>query len=378
VLARHRLGFKWLARQAGLPALLETTATLLSRVGLESAPGTITEQHRPKKEDQALLGNSPAMRRLRQHLSAVAHTDATVLLCGETGTGKELAARFLHKQSIRADRRFVAVNCAALTETLLESELFGHEKGAFTGAHRQKAGKFEYAGRGTVFLDEIGELSPHLQAKMLRVLDDREYERVGGNRTLQVQCRIIAASNINFARAIREGRFREDLYYRLNVVTIDLPPLREHPEDIPLLARHFLKTKSTLHGKSIAAIPGKILDNLIQHPWPGNVRELENLIERAVILSRANTLSIPPVEEDPKVSLPEILPPMDTARTLRQYTEEVLMQCEKEYFHRLLSLHRGHISKTAKDAGIDRKTFYRKIRRCGLDPKQYKDSSFPT
>ena len=371
VFAKHSLGFQWISRGAGTTAVLEAAAALLA--GKEADPAARPEDSPLLKESPPLLGDSAVMRRLRQNLTAIARTDATVLLCGETGTGKELAARFLHLHSIRGDRRFVAINCAALTESLLESELFGHEKGAFTGAHRQKLGKFEYAGRGTIFLDEIGELSPHLQAKMLRVLDYREFERVGGNRTLQVQCRILAASNINFTEALAAGRFREDLYYRLNVVAVDLPPLREHPEDVPLLARHFLKIKSDRHRKPLAAIPNRIMDQLIRQPWPGNVRELEHLIERAVILSRGKTLASLVLQETAENSGPaDTFPEVKAQQTLRQYTEEIMKQCEKEYFHRLLSLNGGHISRTAKAAGIDRKTFYRKIGRCGIDPKRYK------
>jgi len=223
-------------RSQGTPKLLDLIGEIFLQANKTGGGlGLKTWQDKPFQ----LLGESASISRLRETLRTVAATDASVLLRGETGTGKELAARFLHAHSSRSQNPFVAVNCAALTESLLESELFGHEKGAFTGAHRQKLGKFEYAGSGTLFLDEVGEISPHLQSKMLRVLDDRQFERVGGNKTLTVHCRVIAASNIDFSEALKTGRFREDLYYRLNVVSIDLPPLRNRPEDIPLLARHF-------------------------------------------------------------------------------------------------------------------------------------------
>ncbi len=352
-------------RSAGIPALLDTVDDLLQRTPPDTAP----EPGGGKAG--RLLGESAAMNALRQTLKAVAETNATVLLCGETGTGKELAARFLHAHSARNRERFVAVNCAALTETLLESELFGHEKGAFTGAHRQKLGKFEHAGAGTLLLDEIGEIPLHVQAKLLRVLDDREFTRVGGNRTLKASCRIVAASNVDFAAALAEGRFREDLFYRLNVVSIDLPPLRARREDIPLLARHFLKTAAARHGKPVQAIGAQAMQQLMAHAWPGNVRELENTIERAVILCGGGTLERFPLQGEKGAAAAAPLE-TDAAMTLKEFQARVLTHYEKEYFDRLLTAHRGHVSNSAQAAAVDRKTFYRKLRQCGIDPKDYK------
>ena len=250
--------------------------------------------------------------------------------------------------------------------------MFGHEKGAFTGAHRQKLGKFEYAGSGTLFLDEIGEISPHLQAKMLRVLDDRQFERVGGNKTLDVHCRVIAASNIDFSEALKAGRFREDLYYRLNVVSIDLPPLRNRLQDIPLLARHFLTQKSQHHNKPAPEVSPEALKQLQSYAWPGNVRELENSIEQAVILSRTSTLSDFPLpgHQNPTPTLDAFDDP--SQMTLKEYLSSILKESEARYFEALLKRHQGHISRAAQSAGIDRKTFYRKIAHCGVDPKAYK------
>ena len=321
-----------------------------------------------------LLGESPSILHLRETLRMVAETSAAVLLRGETGTGKELAARFLHAHSPRSQNQFIAVNCAALTESLLESELFGHEKGAFTGAHRQKLGKFEYAGSGTLFLDEIGEISPSLQAKMLRVLDDRKFERVGGNKTIEVQCRVIAASNIDFTQAMETGRFRQDLYYRLNVVSIDLPPLRDRVQDIGLLARHFLAEKSRLHDKPVREISPEVLADLTQYDWPGNVRELENIIEQAVILARAKTIDRLDLPRQKMLPAPKKMPVVAdfTQVTLKEYIADILRESEARYFSALLTEYHGHISRTAKTAGIDRKTFYRKIKQCGIDPKKYK------
>jgi transcriptional regulator with PAS, ATPase and Fis domain len=222
----------------------------------------------------------------------VAGTDATALLLGETGTGKELLARAIHFNSPRRNRPFVAVNCAAIAETLLESELFGHEKGAFTGAIRQKPGRFEMAEKGTLFLDEVGDIPMATQIKLLRVLQEREFERVGGNETIRCDIRLISATNQNLEQAIQEKKFREDLYYRLNVVPIRLPALRERPEDIPLLAQHFLKKYVQALNKPVAKISEAALNLLLQHKWPGNVRELENLVERAIVLCTGEVIDV--------------------------------------------------------------------------------------
>lgn len=364
-------GFYLFSRSVGTPKLLDLIGEIFRQ---ENATSEFANPNALQNKPFQLLGESPSLQHLRETLRTVATTDAGVLLRGETGTGKELAARFLHAHSPRNQNPFVAVNCAALTESLLESELFGHEKGAFTGAHRQKLGKFEYAGSGTLFLDEIGEISPHLQSKMLRVLDDRQFERVGGNKTLDVQCRVIAASNIDFAEALKAGRFREDLYYRLNVVSIDLPPLRNRPQDIPLLARHFLTQKSQRHNKPVPEISQQALQQLQSYGWPGNVRELENTIEQAVILSKTNTLSDFPLP-DPQLPSPnaEVIQEGDPSQmTLKEYLSSILKASEARYFEALLKRHQGHISHAAQSAGIDRKTFYRKIAHCGVDPKIYK------
>jgi DNA-binding NtrC family response regulator len=366
----EKSGFHLYSRSQGTLKLLELIGEIFSQ-GNETNESFAPENWQGKPFQ--LLGESPSIRNLRESLRTVAATDAGVLLRGETGTGKELAARFLHAHSPRSQNQFVAVNCAALTESLLESELFGHEKGAFTGAHRQKLGKFEYAGSGTLFLDEIGEISPHLQAKMLRVLDDRQFERVGGNKTLDVHCRVIAASNIDFSEALKAGRFRDDLYYRLNVVSIDLPPLRNRLQDIPLLARHFLMQKSQRHNKPSPEISSEALQQLKSYAWPGNVRELENVIEQAVIFSQTQIIDHFAL---PARQLPSSKP-SDTEKdlsqmTLKQYLSSILKESEARYFEVLLKKHRGHISRTAQSAGIDRKTFYRKIAHCGIDPKTFK------
>ena len=224
------------------------------------------------------------MRSLYRQIGRVAPSDSTVLITGESGTGKELVARAIHSNSPRAERPFVAINCAAITETLLESELFGHERGAFTGAIAQKKGRLETADGGTVLLDEIGELSPALQAKLLRVLQEREFERVGGTRSIAVDFRLVAATNRDLEQAIAAGTFRRDLYYRLNVVSLAVPPLRERPEDIPLLANHFARRHAANMKRRVTGVSPEALACLMAYDWPGNVRELENAIERAVVL----------------------------------------------------------------------------------------------
>jgi len=231
-----------------------------------------------------MIGESPLLKRVYQIISKVAPTNSTVLICGESGTGKELVARAIHRNSKRAEMPFIAVNCAALAETLLESELFGHEKGAFTGALIQKKGRMELADGGTIFLDEIGELSPALQTKLLRVLQEREFERVGGNRTIKVDIRVLAATNRNLEDAIERKTFRQDLYFRLNVVELDMPPLRDRREDIPLLANYFARKYAEKCNRKVLGISPDAHKRLFAYDWPGNVRELENVIERGVVL----------------------------------------------------------------------------------------------
>ncbi|MBV8265782.1 MAG: sigma 54-interacting transcriptional regulator, partial [Planctomycetaceae bacterium] len=228
-----------------------------------------------------------------KEVETVAPTGSTVLIRGETGTGKELIARALHELSPRRGRTFVKLNCAAIPTGLLESELFGHERGAFTGAISQKVGRFELAHRGTLFLDEVGDIPPELQPKLLRVLQEQEFERLGGTKTIQVEVRLVAATHRDLARMVADGRFREDLYYRLNVFPLVLPPLRERRDDIPRLVRHFTQRFARRMGRRIEAIPSAVMEALVRYPWPGNIRELQNVLERAVILSPGPSLQVP-------------------------------------------------------------------------------------
>jgi formate hydrogenlyase transcriptional activator len=252
----------------------------------------LEEEIRTEHNFDEIVGDSAALRRVLKQVGTVAGTDSTVLIRGETGTGKELIARALHNLSLRRSRTFVKLNCAAIPTGLLESELFGHERGAFTGAITQKVGRFELAHQGTLFLDEVGDIPPELQPKLLRVLQEQEFERLGSTRTIRVDVRLVAATNGDLEQMAKGGRFRSDLYYRLNVIPVVLPPLRERREDIPQLVRHFAQKVARRMGRRIETVPTETMDALVQYPWPGNIRELENVIERAVILSPGPTLEV--------------------------------------------------------------------------------------
>jgi formate hydrogenlyase transcriptional activator len=274
-----------------IEAAFREIAALKEQLAKEKA--YLEEEVRTEHHFGEIVGESAALRRVLKQVETVAPTDSTVLIGGETGTGKELIARALHDLSPRRERTFVKLNCAAIPTGLLESELFGHEKGAFTGAISQKVGRFELAHRGTLFLDEVGDIPPELQPKLLRVLQEQEFERLGGTRTIRVDVRLVAATNRDLPRMVADGRFREDLYYRLNVFPLALPPLRERPEDIPRLVRHFTQRFARRMGRQIETIPTAVLEALMRYPWPGNVRELQNVIERAVILSPGRSLQVP-------------------------------------------------------------------------------------
>jgi formate hydrogenlyase transcriptional activator len=274
----------------------------------------LEEEIRTESNFAEIIGESAALRRVLKEVETVAPTDSTVLIRGETGTGKELIARALHDLSPRRARTLVKLNCAAIPTGLLESELFGHEKGAFTGAIAQKIGRFELANQGTLFLDEVGDIPPELQPKLLRVLQEHEFERLGSTRTIHVDVRLVAATNRDLSQMVADGKFRDDLYYRLNVFPVNLPPLRERRDDIPHLVRHFVHRFARRMGRPIETIPAETMAALVRYPWPGNIRELENLIERAVILSPGSTLHVSAGELKPAVSVAEL--PSGDAATL--------------------------------------------------------------
>ncbi len=306
--------------------------------------------------DEEMIGNSEVMKRIAYLIDRIAPKDVAVLVTGESGTGKELVARAIHQKSRRCDKPLVAMNCAALPENLVESELFGHEKGAFTGAHCQKQGKFEFADGGTLFLDEIGDMSLVTQAKLLRVLQDNTLQRIGGNRTITVDVRVVTASNKRLSEEISKGNFREDLYYRINVVQIDIPPLRERTEDIPLLADYFLKKYNDFYGKNIKRISCRAVERLLQHRFPGNIRELQNLIERAVIMEQGDELSL------------DFIPiaPLSMGFPKPQNSNSTLEELEKEYIKRVIQQVNHNKSHAARILGIARKTLREKLQKYNL------------
>ncbi len=283
--------YDYLAKPIDPDQLVVLIERVSERKNLIRENSELREQLRERYKFDEITGTSHAMEEVLNLAGRVAGSSATVLLLGESGTGKELIARAIHYHSPRGDMPFIKVNCAALPETLLESELFGHEKGAFTGAAARRIGRFESADRGTLFLDEIGDIPPAVQVKLLRVLQEREFERLGGNQTIKVDVRVIAATNRDLEKAMREGTFREDLYYRLNVVTVSIPPLRERKEDIPALMEHFIAKYSAANRKKISGLTAEARELLMRYAFPGNVRELENIMERAVVLSKGGNIS---------------------------------------------------------------------------------------
>ncbi|HEB49467.1 MAG TPA: sigma-54-dependent Fis family transcriptional regulator [Desulfobulbus sp.] len=314
---------------------------------------TLSEQ--PFGDDNRIIGTSLPMRDLWDMIVHVAPTEATVLITGESGTGKELVASALHHKSNRASGPFVKVNCAALAENLLESELFGHEKGAFTGADRRREGRFVQAQGGTLFLDEIGETSPAMQAKLLRVLQEHELQRVGGQETIHVDVRIVAATNRNLEEEVAAGRFREDLYYRLNVVVLEVPPLRKRQGDIPLLANYFFQRFARKNNRQVAGITPECMDLLNRYPWPGNVRELENSIERGVILMRGEYLDVGglplAIQRWAGRNAPE---PVEQPATLKEAERALILKTLRETH--------GNRSEAARRLQITRKTLLNKLK----------------
>ena len=322
-------------------------------------------QHRQMQQEleqqrrfQNIIGKSSEMQRIFELVKQVAPTKASVLITGESGVGKELIADAIHNASNRQDKPFIRVHCAALSESLLESELFGHEKGAFTGAVARKRGRFELAHTGSIFLDEIGEIEQSVQIKILRVLQEKQFERVGGEETLEVDVRIISATNRELKSAIEEGRFREDLYYRLNVVNLHIPPLRERKEDIPLLTSAFIKEFAQENNKPVEGIDPKARAALYNYPWPGNIRELRNSIESAVVMCKGNIIT------------PEDLPPSIVRESdddhIRISVGSTLAEAEREIIRSTLAAQNGNKSRTAEILGIGRKTLHRKVDEYGL------------
>ncbi len=323
-------------------------------------------------QDQEMTGNSRSMSKLKEQIKLVAPTNASVLINGENGTGKELVARSIHYYSLRRNKPFLEINCAAIPEALIESELFGHEKGAFTGAVAQKKGKFDLADGGTIFLDEIGDMSLKTQAKLLRILQERKFERVGGTRTIEVDVRVIAATNKILEEEMKAGNFREDLFYRLNVVPFTVPPLRERNEDICQLTDHFLSIFCNREGRDFKVFTPEALRLMKNYDWPGNVRELKNIVERLVIMTPDTTIQVnhlPSYIADKHTIREEVAPLRENVQdrsTLREAREEF----EKEFIILKLEENHWNISKTAESIELERSNLYRKIKSYGIDKKK--------
>ena len=326
-----------------------------------------------------MVSKSPKMRKIFDLIEQVGPLGSTVLIHGETGTGKELVAQAIHAADNRRSGSFLALNCAALHDGLLESELFGHEKGAFTGADRRKKGRFELADGGTLFLDEVGDVSPSMQSRLLRVLQSGTFERVGGTETLKVDVRIIAATNRRLEDEVKAGRFRSDLFYRLSVVRIDLPPLRDRFEDIPLLAQHFLEKYRRMSTPPVTEIDAEAMQALLDHSWPGHVRELENAIKSAVALAEGTIIH--------RDALPRAVAPsarrgsahgsnplIDIETPLIELTESLVSSVERDYFTRLLAQYRGNVARCAKHSGLSRRSVTQKLQKYGLDRTRFKDA----
>ena len=332
----------------------------------------LRKQLNEKYKVENMIGQSSKMQKVYDMVRVVSDSDATVLIRGETGTGKELIARALHRTSSRQKKNFVSLNCAAIPATLLEAELFGYEKGAFTGAVTQKPGKFERADGGTLFLDEIGEIAPEIQVKLLRALQEGEFDRMGGVKTLKVNVRIITTTNRDLEQAMRDGSFRSDLFYRLNVIPIMLPPLRERKDDIPLLVNHFIRKYSDKNHKNIKSISPSALSSLMQYHWPGNVRELENVIERTVVMTFKDRIE--------KIEIPisgnngNFLKMSDNDVSFRNSKKKVIESFEIYYLTEAMKHNKGNISAAAKKAGLDYKNFHSKLKKYNIKKRQFEEN----
>lgn len=351
--AMQKGAYDFIEKPLDIDRLKITIKRALDNKKLSEKLDTIIEENAETYEPRnVLIGKTQVMKEIFKKIGQVSSSRVTALIQGESGTGKELVARAIHYSGITKNSPFVPVNCTALTETLLESELFGHVKGAFTGSIKDKKGKFELAGDGTIFLDEISEVSPNLQIKLLRILQEKEFERVGGETVIPMKARIMAATNKNLEKLVEAGKFREDLYYRLNIVTINLPPLRERREDIPLLVNHFLnKVNKELH-KSVVKLPASVMDMLVNHEWIGNVRELENTLMQAVVLSKGDVL------EKENILLHDTEKKSYEFDSVLDYT---LSDIEKMHIEKVLTKLKWDKPKAAKILGISLPTLYSKI-----------------
>jgi DNA-binding NtrC family response regulator len=371
--------YDFVSKPYDIGALRETLARALGRRRLATASrelrGTSARRAGAPQEGSALVGHSPAIIEVMKTVARAAPTQATVMLLGETGTGKELVARTIHGYSERNGRRFVAVNCSALAEGLLESELFGHVRGAFTGAAGSRPGLFREADRGTLFLDEIGDISPALQARLLRVLQEHEIVPLGSETPVKVDVRIIAATHRDIGALVRAGRFREDLYYRLNVVTLQLPPLRHRKQDIPLLMDHFLRELTERHGRGPVAVDPEAQQRLLAYDWPGNIRELQNVLERALVLAEQDVIGPEhlPAEVRPG-GVPADAPAPEADRSAAAPAPSALLsleEIERRHVMRVLEATGGSREEASRILGISRRTLTRMVQRWGLPARRH-------
>ncbi|MBO0699603.1 MAG: sigma-54-dependent Fis family transcriptional regulator [Zavarzinella sp.] len=370
--AMRKGAYDFLTKPADPQHLVMMVQRALRERALQDEVAALRQQLNGRLSFQNVLSKSPRMMEVFDLISHVADTMSTVLILGETGTGKEQVARAIHQASSRRDAPFVPVNCGALNENLLESELFGHEKGSFTGAAGQRKGRFEVANGGTLFLDEIGDVPMSMQVRLLRVLQERRFERVGGTEPVEVDVRVIAATHRDLDVLIRDGKFRDDLYYRLNVIRIELPPLRERPEDIPVLAAHFCQ-RFARSGRPPAEISPEAMEVLLKCPWPGNVRQLENAIERACVTARDGVIRPPNLPSDVG-RRPETKHPfqVDLTRTLPEQLTELTAAYEERYIRKALRKTRGHVGKCAKLSGLSRRSITDKIAHYKIDKATFK------
>ncbi len=359
--------------------LLRTASRLLEARRLRDE-NQLLQRHLEKNYGfEEILGASAAMQGVFETIRRVAEIEADVLIIGETGTGKELVARSIHKRSQRKAARFVPVDCGAIPEELLESEFFGHERGAFTGAQARSLGLLEFAHQGSFFLDEIAELSPRLQVKLLRVLQERKIRRVGGREEIAVDVRVIAATSRKLSEEIKEGRFREDLYYRINVARIELPPLRERREDVPLLVEHFVGRHAVEMGRQVRSVDPEVLEVLSRYLWPGNVRELQNVLKRAIAMCRQTTLSVEDLPDEIVVAAGEGANGKTASKDggFFEVREQRIAAFEREYLANLLRASGGDVSQAAREARIPRGTFYRLLKKHDMDPGPFRGGAGP-
>lgn len=375
--ATRKGAFDYITKPFRKKSIVQTVEQAFKWQGLQRENVYLREKLEGASCYLAIIGNSLPMQRVFDQIRNVADTTATILITGESGTGKELAARAIHAQSSRKGEPFVTVNCSAVPESLIESELFGHMKGSFTGAFRDKKGLVEEADHGTLFLDEAGDLSLVTQVKLLRLLQEGEFKVVGDNRTRRVDIRFVSATNQNLEAKIKKGEFREDLYYRLNVINVHLPSLRERVDDIPLLAQHFLKKYSILNKKDVAKFSKDAMDYLIHRDWPGNIRELENVIERGVIMAGSDVMQLSELVSPRQGLGPVAAIPSGSTETIfvmpfKEAKDKLIEEFEVQYITKALTRHAGNVSRAAEESGLKRQYLHRLMREQNLDSRIFK------